>query len=374
MTSIERKEARYKRRKAAREAAKLAKYGEFDNYEAVFSYEHLYRSYQHCRKGVAWKASVQKYITQAPLNVHKAYMSLMKERYKSPGFYEFDLYERGKKRHIRSTVIAERVVQHCLCDYAIVPMVSRTFIYDNGASMKRRGYDFAVRRITQHLHEHYRKYGQEGYVLLFDFSKFFDNVSHEVVKGIFRKEFTDERLIKIANHLIDVFGDKGLGLGSQISQVMALASANRVDHYVKEMLRIHAYGRYMDDGYLIHQSKEYLHECLAKIQVICDELGITLNRKKTQIVKLSHGFTWLKVRFFLTSKGKVIKRIHRSSVTRMRRRFKKLYPMFVEGRITLEDVNNSWQSWRSHAMRFSSYHTIMNAQAQYERLFLLQEG
>ena len=365
MTSIERKEARYKRRKAAREAAKLAKYGEFDNYEAVFSYEHLYRSYQHCRKGVAWKASVQKYITQAPLNVHKAYMSLMKERYKSPGFYEFDLYERGKKRHIRSTVIAERVVQHCLCDYAIVPMVSRTFIYDNGASMKRRGYDFAVRRITQHLHEHYRKYGQEGYVLLFDFSKFFDNVSHEVVKGIFRKEF---------NHLIDVFGDKGLGLGSQISQVMALASANRLDHYVKEMLRIHAYGRYMDDGYLIHQSKEYLHECLAKIQVICDELGITLNRKKTQIVKLSHGFTWLKVRFFLTSKGKVIKRIHRSSVTRMRRRFKKLYPMFVEGRITLEDVNNSWQSWRSHAMRFSSYHTIMNAQAQYERLFLLQEG
>lgn len=301
-------------------------------------------------------------------------MQLMRERYKSPGFYEFDLYERGKKRHIRSTVIAERVVQHCLCDYAIVPMVSRTFIYDNGASMKNKGYDFAVRRITQHLHEHYRKHGQDGYVLLFDFSKFFDNVSHAVVKGIFQKEFTDERLIRVANHLIDVFGEKGLGLGSQISQVMALASANRLDHYVKEVLRIRGYGRYMDDGYLIHPSKEYLKECLEKMQIICDELGITLNRKKTQIVKLSHGFTWLKVRFFLTSNGKVIKRIHRSSVTRMRKRFKKLYPMYLDGRITLEDVNNSWQSWRSHAMRFRSYYTIMNAQAQYERLFLPQEG
>lgn len=47
----------------------------------------------------------------------------------------------------------------------------------------------------------------------------------------------------------------------------------------------------------------------------------------------------------------------------MRKRFKKLYPMYLDRRIILEDVNNSWQSWRSHAMRFRSYYTIMNAQA-----------
>lgn len=81
---------------------------------------------------------------------------------------------------------------------------------------------------------------------------------------------------------IDVFGEKGLGLGNQISQVMALSSANCLNRYVKEVRRIRGYGKYMDDGYLIHPSKEYLKECLKKMQIICDELGITLNRKKTR--------------------------------------------------------------------------------------------
>lgn len=65
----------------------------------------------------------------------------------------------------------------------------------NGASMKYKGYDFAVRRLTHHLHRHYRKHGNNGYILLYDFSKFFDNVSHAVVKQALRKELTDEKLI-----------------------------------------------------------------------------------------------------------------------------------------------------------------------------------
>lgn len=132
MTSEERKEARYQRRVAARRKAKADKYARADSFNEVFSYGNLYRSYKCCRRGVAWKSSVQKYITQAPLNVLHTYNQLMAGKFKSPGFYEFDLYERGKHRHIRSTVISERVVQRCLCDNALVPMLGRTFIYDNG--------------------------------------------------------------------------------------------------------------------------------------------------------------------------------------------------------------------------------------------------
>lgn len=146
--------------------------------------------------------------------------------------------------------------------------------------MKYKGYDFAIRRITSHLQKHYRRYGQEGYVLLFDFSKFFDNISHAVIKAALQKEFTDERLLKLTFHFIDAFGDIGMGLGSQISQVLALESANRLDHYIKEVLRIKYYGRYMDDGYLIHPSKEYLQKCVAAIKKICEDLGIKLNTKK----------------------------------------------------------------------------------------------
>lgn len=372
MTSEERREARYKRRKAHRAEKKAAQCALNDSFDWVFSYEHLYHSYRMCRRNVAWKASVQKYITQAPLNVWQTYTRLQNGKFKSSGFFEFDIMERGKKRHIRSVTIGERVVQRCLCDYALVPVLCRTFIYDNGASMKNKGYTFAGNRLTQHLHEHYRKYGQEGYVLLFDFSKFFDRVSHQLVKAILRKEFTDERILALTEHFIDAFGDIGMGLGSQISQVLALASANRLDHYIKEDCRIRGYGRYMDDGYLIHPDKAYLQNCLEHIKAICAELGITLNQKKTQIVKLSHGFTYLKVRYYLLPSGKVVKKIHHRSVTKMRQKLKAFQKKIADGVMTYKDVYQSWQSWRSYAAHFDAYRTIQSVGALYNQLFIFQ--
>lgn len=370
MTSAERREARYQRRKARRAARKAANFAAHDNYDWVFSYPHLYKSYQMSRRNVGWKASVQKYIVQAPLNVWQTYEALQKGKYKSSGFYEFDIFERGKQRHIRSVTINERIVQRCLCEYALVPMLERTHVYDNGACMKNKGYSFTVNRLCRHLQKHYRKYGTEGYILLFDFSKFFDRVSHRIIKATLRREFSDERLIKITEHFIDAFGDVGLGLGSQISQVLALSSANKLDHYVKEVCRIKGYGRYMDDGYLIHHSKEYLQKCLEGIKKLCEELEITLNVKKTQIVKLSHGFTFLKVRFFLLDSGRIVRKIYRRSVTKMRRKLKSLRRKVDQGIMTYADVYHSWQSWRAYALNFNAYKTVQSMGALYSRLFV----
>lgn len=370
MTSEERKEARFQRRKAARAEKKAAYCGQSDNFDWVFSYEHLYHSYKMCRRNVGWKASVQKYITNAPINVYQTWQRLQAGKYRTSGFFEFDLMERGKKRHIRSVTIGERIVQRCLCDYALVPVLGRTYIYDNGASMANKGYSFAVDRLCQHLRQHYRKHGTEGYVLLFDFSKFFDRVSHRVVKAVLHKEFSDERIIKLTEHFIDAFGDVGLGLGSQISQVLALASANRLDHYIQEQCRIGSYGRYMDDGYLIHPSKEYLQKCLEGIRRICEELEITLNEKKTQIVKLSRGFTFLKVRFFLLPGGRIVRKIYHCSVTRMRRKLKSYQRFVAAGKMTMDDVYQSWQSWKAYASNFNAWHTIQSMAALYNKLFI----
>lgn len=370
MTSEERKEARFQRRKAARAEKKAAYCGQSDNFDWVFSYEHLYHSYKMCRRNVGWKASVQKYITNAPINVYQTWQRLQAGKYRTSGFFEFDLMERGKKRHIRSVTIGERIVQRCLCDYALVPVLGRTYIYDNGASMANKGYSFAVDRLCQHLRQHYRRYGTEGYVLLFDFSKFFDRVSHRVVKAVLHKEFSDERIIKLTEHFIDAFGDVGLGLGSQISQVLALASANRLDHYIQEQCRIGSYGRYMDDGYLIHPSKEYLQKCLEGIRRICEELEITLNEKKTQIVKLSRGFTFLKVRFFLLPGGRIVRKIYHCSVTRMRRKLKSYQRFVAAGKMTMDDVYQSWQSWKAYASNFNAWHTIQSMAALYNKLFI----
>lgn len=369
MTSEERREARYRRRVERRAANKARHNASHDSFDKVFSYCNLYQSYRLCRKGVAWKASVQRYITQAPLNVMRTHWLLMQGRFRTSGFSEFDLIERGKPRHIKSVTIGERVVQRCLCDHALVPVLTRTFIHDNGACMEGKGYSFSIRRLTQHLREHYRKYGQEGYILLFDFSRFFDNVSHEVAKATLAERFSDERIVGLTSHFIDAFGERGLGLGSQISQVLALASANKIDHWVKEVARIRGYGRYMDDGYLIHPSKNYLRQCLAGIRRLCEELGITLNTKKTQIVKLSHGFTYLKARWYLLPGGRVLKKLSHHSVTCMRRKLKALRRKVADGSMTYEDVHQSLQSWRSYAQQFDAHESILQTERLFDALY-----
>lgn len=369
MTSEERKELRYQRRKQKRFEAKNRKRKPYDDFDKVFSYEHLSNAYRMCRKNVRWKSSTQRYIANAPLNIYETYTQLHNGTFKSSGFYEFDLFERGKARHIRSVAISERVVQRCLCDFSLVPMMRRTFIYDNGASLQGKGYSFAVKRIDRHIRWHYRHYGNRGYVLLFDFSSYFDSISHEVLERIIRAEYSDERIIQLLLHFIGMFGDVGLGLGSQISQVLALAAANQLDHYIKEDLGIHCYGRYMDDGYLIHKDKAYLQGCLLKIQKKCEELGLKLNLKKTRIVPIRRDFQWLKIMFRLTESGYIVKRIWHNSVVRMRRKLKKLKRKMEAGVLSLADIRASYESWKSHTLGLNAYKTLCSMDSLYNSLF-----
>ena len=117
MNSTERHEARYQRRKAARIEKKAKALKEFGDFGAVLSFDHLYASYRASIKGVGWKASTQRYKSSALAHIAKTQEELLTGKYRSRGFYEFDLVERGKPRHIRSVHISERVVQRCLCDY-----------------------------------------------------------------------------------------------------------------------------------------------------------------------------------------------------------------------------------------------------------------
>ena len=293
-----------------------------DNFDAVFTFDNLYHSYKKCCLGVGWKASTQRYRVNAIANVNDTLRQLKEGKFKSRGFYTFIRVERGKERNIKSVHISERVVQRCLCDYSLIPILSRSFIYDNSACMAGKGIHFAVNRLVCHLQRHYRKYGKNGYALVFDFSKYFDNIEHKPLKDIIDSEYTDTRLAGLVKQLVDDFGDIGLGLGSQISQACALRYPNRLDHYIKEVLRIKGYARYMDDGYLLHESKEYLQKCLSDIKQICGELGIKLNAKKTQIIKISRGITFLQRRFVLTETGKVIIKPRPRGIVKMRRKLR----------------------------------------------------
>lgn len=381
MTSEERREARYQRRVQKRQARRLALSKSCGDFEDVFSYDNLYQSGHICCRGVAWKSSTQMYRFNLVTNTAATRRALLDGTYKSRGFIEFDLYDRGKMRHIRSIHISERVVQRTLCDKAVNPCLKPSFIYDNGASTQNKGITFALNRLTCHLQRHYRKHGNEGYVLLFDFSDYFAKAQHWPVRMELERRIHDERTRALANECLDNFGPIGYGLGSQISQTAAFMLPNRLDHFIKEQLQIKGYARYMDDGYLIHPSKSYLQKCLARMKEICDSLGIILNTKKTKIKRLTDGFKFLQVQFKLLETGKVLRKMSYESIKKMRRKLKKFRRWNAEGRTViiggkeihkefpLSDICKAYESWRGHMRHGNSFHAIQRMDSYFKRLF-----
>lgn len=371
MTSEERHKARYERRKAARTAKKREAVAQYDNFDNLCTCNALYRAARMSRKGIRWKASVQRYFMVYLRNILQLREMLLAGDDVTMGFIEFNLFERGKKRHIKSVHFKERVAQRSLCDNALVPMLSRSLIYDNGASLKDKGISFARDRLKHHLHQYYRRTGgNEGYILLMDFSGYFDNILHEPCYELLDAAFEDKRILALCQQFIEPFGEKSLGIGSQVSQILAVSYRSSIDHYIKEVLRVKEYGCYMDDSYLIHDNKKELWQHYAVIRKLCADLGIRINERKTQIVKLSHGFTYMKGRYFLTDSGKVIVKPCRRNTTAHRRKLKKLKRFMERGALTVDQIACAHNSYRGYIEKdYKSHITVRNMDKLFHELY-----
>lgn len=322
-------------------------------FKDVFTFEHLYSSYLKCIKNVSWKGTVQNYKFQSLSNLWQTYQDVLNGEFESGKFYRFDLIERGKLRHIKSVGIRERVVQRCLCDYCLVPTLSSQFIYDNMACLKGKGLHVALNRMKQQLRLYYKRYGTNvGYILQYDFHHYFETIPHQKLLEKFKEKIDDPKLIALTSQLVNDFeGDVGLGLGSQISQILALYYPNDIDHKLIAYRGNGRYGRYMDDGYLISNNKEVLRECKELLRKMTDALGIVLNENKTQIKRLDHGFVYLKARYYLTSTGKVIMKPNKKNIAKNRRKLKKLFALGKPLEV-IEDfvqcVIGNWEHYDAH--------------------------
>lgn len=313
--SSDRREARYQRRKAQRE--QKAREAGGGNFEEVMSFGNLCRAGKACCNGARWKTSTINFETNLLAESLKTYNDLQDGTRKFRGFQSFSTVEHGKRRDIDALPIQERAVQKCLCKNLLTAAYSRSFIYDNGASLAEKGMDFQLKRLKKHLHDHYRKYGTAGGIYQFDFKGYFGSIPHDGIKERARAKINDDRLYALFCEFVDDFqqmktADRdaekkhGVGLGSEISQIIALDYASPIDHYVKDVRGIHGYGRYMDDGYVISNSLDELEDIKRSLYRLAEELGIRMSDKKNIITPFRHhSFTFLKMRVTLEESGRV---------------------------------------------------------------------
>lgn len=378
-------------------------------YEEILSdANNLYRAYKASVKGSKWKETTQKFMMNFLRYIFSIQEDLLNRTLENGPVEEFSLSERGRVRPISSIRIRDRIVRHALCDEILLPEVKKHIIYDNGASIKGRGISHQRERFEVHLRRYYKQYGNEGWILFGDFSKFYDNIIHEIAKRELLKLFDDDEFIdwlltlifdgfkidvsymtdeEYANCMTETFNkldyreipkeqltgekwmEKSVNIGDQLSQVIGIYYPYRIDNYVKYVRSQKFYGRYMDDWYIMNLSKEELVDLLEHIRVIAKELGIHINEKKTRIVKISSTYKFLQVKYTLTKDGKIVKRINPDRVTTMRRKLKKLAIKVANGEIPYENIENMFRGWMGSFYKLLSRQQRKNLITLYEDLF-----
>lgn len=319
------------------------------DYEKIYDFNNLYKAHTVARRSKRNTREVIEFEMDLGKNLTTLSDELKNGTYKMRDYYSFAIHD-PKYRIIHALHYRDRVVQHCLCDEVLAPILDKKLIYDNSACRTGKGTHFAIGRVSKFLSDFYKKHGTSGYFLKCDIRKFFDNIDHYVLKRKLSKVIADKDVLKLLFKIIDSFevtAGKGLPLGNQTSQWFAIFYLDGFDRLIKEKLRIKYYSRYMDDCVLIHQDKKYLFRCLEQMRQCANELKIDFN-EKTEIFPLKNGVDYLGWHIYLTETGKVIRKVKQQTKYKYKRKLKYFQAAYPLDTVSLADIRQVLSSYYAH--------------------------
>lgn len=346
----------------------------FENsFDSIFTYENLYKVHIKGRSSKRDKRSIVRFEISMLEKLYEIYEKLKKGHYNVGNYHTFVVYE-PKKREIQTLRYSERVVQHALCDNFLAPYFTSRAILDNCVCQVGKGSHFALKRFEMQLRKYIKKHGQNGYVLKCDIKKYFPSVPHEKLKEIFSSHIRDEKLknfvceiidsfhtspVYLKKHDIDILGDenktgRGIPIGNQTSQIFGMFFLDKIDRLVKEKLKVKIYSRYMDDFVLVHESKEFLQECLKIIEKEVRGLELYFN-SKTQIFPLKNGLTYLGFRYQVSETGQLIKKAKQKTIKRFYGRIRLMKRAYSDGAIDKSKIKQTISAYHGHLVHAKCY-------------------
>ena len=154
MTSEERREARYQRRKAKRQERREARCAALGDIGQVYSYRKMFFYGKRCCNGVRWKQSVQNFESHLFSGTARRRRQVLENTWKPQKCAHFTLCERGKVRPIDAPHIADRQIHKVHCNEVLIPLYEPSMIYDNGASRRGMGLHWEFQRVKEQLRWH----------------------------------------------------------------------------------------------------------------------------------------------------------------------------------------------------------------------------
>ena len=316
-------------------------------YDSAITYENLFTVWKTVRKTCKNKKALFYFELNLNSNIDYIYYLLKNKNYVPDAYRTFMIFE-PKPRLVMSQSIKDKIINHFIANYYLIPYLEKTLIDSNVATRKNKGSKYAMNLLKKYYNKLLiNNKGKEIYCLKLDISKYFYSIDHEILLNKLSNKIKDQNIINIVKKIIaetnqeyinnsiqkynkkyniDIpyyVNNKGLSIGAMTSQFFAIFYLNDLDHYIKEDLKHKYYVRYMDDFLILSTDKNKLINDLNLINQQIENIKLKIN-KKSNIHKSSIGFSFLGYKYrVINNKLKIT--FNKTTYYKIKRRLEKLY-------------------------------------------------
>lgn len=263
------------------------------------------------------------------------HQSLVNETYRFSPLYSFKVYE-PKERIIHCPVFyPDRILHHCLMN-VVKPFFNEKFTADTYACVEGRGVTLALNKVRRQI-----KSNPQAYYLYIDIRKYYPSIDHEVIMSVLSRVIKCKKTLAMFRAIVNIH-DKGIPIGSYVSQYIANLVLTPLDHYMKEVAGAKHYFRYMDDIVLLYNTKEECHKAHQQVIEFLSVYKLTL-KKTTKVSPVSAGIDFIGYRIFPT---------HTLLRKNIKRNMQKRADYLIANNVSDEEFKRQFASyfgWAKHA-------------------------
>ncbi|WP_342532810.1 RNA-directed DNA polymerase [Lysinibacillus sp. FSL K6-0057] len=237
----------------------MKRYGNI--FDKIVTLDNLRLAHKNARKNKSYYSEVKMVDENLDYYLKQIQKMLVNKTFTTSNYEVFTIIDKEKEREIfKLPYFPDRIVQHAIMQQ-IEHVFLNHFIYDTYAALPNKGIHVALQRLDTFL----KNKEEVTYCYKFDVKKFFPSVNKEILKSLIRKKFKDKDLLWLLDDIIDSC-DEGLPIGNYTSQYFGNFYLSFLDHWLKEEKQVKFSGRYMDDVYILHHDKNYLHKLRLEIE------------------------------------------------------------------------------------------------------------
>ncbi len=261
-------------------------------YDSIVDADNIRLAFWKAAKGKHDRKDVISFKSDFESNIRKLYDQLQQKSLNVGHYRFFDVYD-PKRRLICAAAFPERVLHHAIMNVC-EPVLDNYSIYDSYACRKRKGAQRAVLRLQVYA----RRY---PWFLKLDIRKYFDSIDHEILMQLLSQRFKEKTVLLLFDQILKTYHiekGKGLPIGNLISQNMANFYLSGFDRWNKEVRKVRAYVRYMDDFVLFKEDNASLKNELKQVKHFLKENLKLVLKSPVQLNRSSRGISCLGYRVF----------------------------------------------------------------------------